>query len=113
MQRRLCAEDLTTVCQQDEDNKNISLTLRSMYPFEGDDVFDRTKVMLASAGCFVEVTFRQANCDASNVIGNVELELIAHGSVEGREEQSASCRVEDLVREVAIWVDFLDSVSYF
>jgi len=82
-----------------------------MYPFEGDDVFDRTKVMFASASCFVEVTFRQANRDTSNIIGDVELELIAHGLVERRKKQSASCRVEDLVRKVAIRIDLLDSVS--
>lgn len=82
-----------------------------MYPFEGDDVFDRAKVMFASASCYVEVTFRQADCDTSNVIGDVELKLITHGSVERRKEQSASCRVQDLVRKVAIWVDLLDSVS--
>lgn len=82
-----------------------------MYPLEGDDVSDRTEVRFASADCFVEVTFRQANCDASNVISNVKLKLVTHGSVERGKEQSSSCGIEDLVRKVAIWVNLLDSVS--
>lgn len=82
-----------------------------MYPLEGNDVFDRTEVRFASASSFVEVTFRQADCDASNVVGNVKLKLVTHGSVERRKEQSASCGVDNLVRKVAVWVDLLNSVS--
>lgn len=36
---------------------------------------------------YVEVTFRQTDSDASNIVGDVELELVAYGFVEWRKEQ--------------------------
>jgi len=86
--------------------------LRSMDPFEVDNVFYGTEVRFAGTMSDVEVTLRQTDSDATNVVGNVKLELVAHGSMERRKEQSAGWRVEDLVWEVAIWVDPLNSAAY-
>ena len=82
-----------------------------MYPFEIDNVFDGTEVRLAGTSSHIEVTLGQTDSNATNVVGNVKLELIAHGSVEWRKEQLADWRVQDLVRKVAIWVDPLNSVA--
>lgn len=85
--------------------------LRSMDPFEVDNVFNGTEVRFAGTISHVEVTLGQTDSDATNVVGNVKLELVAHGSVERRKEQLAGWRVEDLVWEVAIWVDPLNAVA--
>lgn len=86
--------------------------VRGMYPLEIDNVFDGTEVRFAGTISHVEVTLGQTDSDATNVVGNVKLELIAHGSVEWRKEQLADWRVQDLVRRVAIWVDPLNSVAF-
>jgi hypothetical protein len=79
-----------------------------MDPLEGNYVFDRTEVRSTIGN--VEVTFRQTHSDTANIVGYVKLELTTHGgSVEGRKHRAADWRVEDLMREVAIWVDSLDS----
>lgn len=85
--------------------------VRGMYPFEIDNVFDGTEVRFSGTISHVEVTLGQTDSDATNVIGDVKLKLIAHGSVEWREEQLADWRVQDLVRKSAIWVDPLNSVA--
>jgi hypothetical protein len=84
--------------------------LRGMDPFEGDYVFDGTEVRFARTLSHVEVALGQTDSDATNIVGNVKLELVAHSSVERREEHLADWRVEDLVWKVAIRVDPLGAV---
>ena len=93
------------------DTRLAKKVLRSMDPFEVDNVFNGTEVRFAGTISHVEVTLGQTDSDATNVVGNVELKLVAHGSVERRKEQLAGWRVEDLVWEVAIWVDPLNSAA--
>jgi hypothetical protein len=57
----------------------------------------------------VEVAFGQTNRNATQVVGDVKLELAAYGFVEKRKDCAGDWWIEDLVRKAAIGVDLLNA----
>lgn len=58
----------------------------------------------------VEVAFGQTDRNATQVVGDVKLELAAYGFVKWRKDCAGDWRVEDLLRKAAIGVDLLNAV---